>query len=84
MTWNNPVLSGPYLLVRNNKEAVCYEMPIEKSERWNEGILSDVAADPQESNADVNRNLLRVSSRSKDNLRARSIFSWRLRRLEDI
>jgi outer membrane protein assembly factor BamB len=30
MTWNNPVLSGPYLLVRNDKEAVCYEMPVEK------------------------------------------------------
>ncbi len=30
MTWNNPVLSGPYLLVRNDKEAVCYQMPVEE------------------------------------------------------
>lgn len=28
-TWNNPVLSGPYLLVRNDKEAVCYQVAIE-------------------------------------------------------
>jgi outer membrane protein assembly factor BamB len=28
-TWNNPVLSGPYLLVRNDREAVCYELPVE-------------------------------------------------------
>lgn len=28
-TWNNPVLSGPYLLVRNDKEAVCYQVPVE-------------------------------------------------------
>jgi outer membrane protein assembly factor BamB len=32
-TWNNPVLSGPYLLVRNDREAVCYELPIEESGR---------------------------------------------------
>jgi len=31
-TWNNPVLSGPYLLVRNDKEAVCYQLSVE-SER---------------------------------------------------
>jgi outer membrane protein assembly factor BamB len=30
-TWNNPVLSGPYLLLRNDQQAVCYELPIEKS-----------------------------------------------------
>jgi outer membrane protein assembly factor BamB len=29
-TWNNPVLSGPYLLIRNDREAVCYQMPVEK------------------------------------------------------
>jgi outer membrane protein assembly factor BamB len=28
MTWNNPVLSGPYLLLRNDKEAVCYRVPV--------------------------------------------------------
>lgn len=28
MTWNNPVLSGRYLLLRNDKEVVCYQMPV--------------------------------------------------------
>ncbi len=27
-TWNNPALSGRYLLVRNHREAVCYELPV--------------------------------------------------------
>jgi outer membrane protein assembly factor BamB len=27
MTWNNPALSGRRLLVRNNREAVCFELP---------------------------------------------------------
>ncbi|MEM7482323.1 MAG: PQQ-binding-like beta-propeller repeat protein [Acidobacteriota bacterium] len=27
-TWNNPALAGPYLLVRNHREAVCYELPV--------------------------------------------------------
>lgn len=27
-TWNNLALSGPYLLVRNGQEAVCYRLPI--------------------------------------------------------
>jgi outer membrane protein assembly factor BamB len=27
-TWNNPALSGPYLLVRNARRAVCYELPL--------------------------------------------------------
>ncbi len=31
-TWNNPVLSGPYLLVRNDREAVCYELPVEEQD----------------------------------------------------
>ena len=26
-TWNNPAVAGPYLLVRNDQEAVCYELP---------------------------------------------------------
>ncbi|MCI0464901.1 MAG: PQQ-like beta-propeller repeat protein [Gemmataceae bacterium] len=26
-TWNNPALSGPYLLLRNAEEAACYELP---------------------------------------------------------
>jgi outer membrane protein assembly factor BamB len=29
-TWNNPVLSGPYLLLRNDREAVCYQLPVEE------------------------------------------------------
>jgi outer membrane protein assembly factor BamB len=32
-TWNNPVLSGPYLLVRNDKEAVCYRVPVAQSKK---------------------------------------------------
>ncbi|MDB6070967.1 MAG: hypothetical protein JWL81_2138, partial [Verrucomicrobiales bacterium] len=27
-TWNNPVLAGRYLLLRNDREAVCYELPL--------------------------------------------------------
>ncbi len=33
MTWNNPVLSGPYLLVRNDREAICFEVPLAKDEK---------------------------------------------------
>jgi outer membrane protein assembly factor BamB len=28
-TWNNPVLAGKYLLVRNDQEAACYELALE-------------------------------------------------------
>ena len=28
-TWNHPVLAGRYLLLRNDREAVCYELPVE-------------------------------------------------------
>jgi len=27
-TWNNPVIAGPYLLVRNDREAACYTLPL--------------------------------------------------------
>ena len=27
-TWNNATLAGRYLLVRNDREAVCYELPV--------------------------------------------------------
>jgi outer membrane protein assembly factor BamB len=28
-TWNNPALAGRFLLVRNDQEAACYELPLE-------------------------------------------------------
>ncbi len=28
-TWNNPALAGKYLLIRNDHEAACYELPLE-------------------------------------------------------
>ena len=28
-TWNHPTLAGRYLLVRNDMEAVCYELPVQ-------------------------------------------------------
>ncbi len=28
-TWNSPALAAPYLLLRNDREAACYELPLE-------------------------------------------------------
>jgi outer membrane protein assembly factor BamB len=30
-TWNHPVLAGRYLLVRNDHEAACYELPVNRA-----------------------------------------------------
>src|SRR5262249_51204775 len=29
-TWNNPALTGQYLLVRNDREAACYRLPLKQ------------------------------------------------------
>ncbi len=29
-TWNSPALAGEFLLVRNDKEAACYRLPVTK------------------------------------------------------
>jgi outer membrane protein assembly factor BamB len=31
-TWNNPALAGRFLLVRNDHEAACYELPLENNQ----------------------------------------------------
>ena len=31
-TWNHPVVSGQYLLTRNDREAVCFELPIDQTQ----------------------------------------------------
>lgn len=41
-TWNNPALAPPYLLVRNDREAVCFRLALEAAESAPEG--KDVGA----------------------------------------
>ncbi len=36
-TWNNPVLAGPYLLMRNDQEAACYELKLKSKLPENSG-----------------------------------------------
>jgi outer membrane protein assembly factor BamB len=33
VTWNNPAFAPPYLLVRNNREAACYRLPLKTKPR---------------------------------------------------
>jgi outer membrane protein assembly factor BamB len=30
VTWNNPAFAPPYLLIRNSREAACYELPVKQ------------------------------------------------------
>ena len=30
VTWNNPAFAAPYLLVRNAREAACYQLPLKQ------------------------------------------------------
>ena len=32
-TWNNPALAGRFLLVRNDHEAACYELPLDTKQK---------------------------------------------------
>lgn len=34
-TWNNPAVAGEFLLTRNDQEAVCYKLPLRKSQPIN-------------------------------------------------
>lgn len=36
-TWNPPALAGQYLLVRNDKEAACYSLPVMKNDKTADG-----------------------------------------------
>jgi outer membrane protein assembly factor BamB len=47
-TWNNPALAGPYLLVRNDHEAACYELPLTgaSSESQSSTVAKSVQTSP--------------------------------------
>jgi outer membrane protein assembly factor BamB len=42
VTWNNPALSGPLLLIRNGEQAACFELPLR--EAADTALSDDVAA----------------------------------------
>jgi outer membrane protein assembly factor BamB len=42
-TWNHPTLAGRYLLLRNDQEAVCYELPLRAQPAMAESGSSQVA-----------------------------------------
>jgi outer membrane protein assembly factor BamB len=48
-TWNNPVVSGSYLLVRNDQEAACYRLPMERkaSENTEKGRAANLKSEEQ-------------------------------------
>lgn len=44
-TWNNPALAGELLLVRNDREAVCYRLPVKKPVATSAPARSDSKSD---------------------------------------
>ncbi len=40
-TWNNPVVSGEFLLVRNDREAACYHLAVERTPEQTQAVLPE-------------------------------------------